>query len=294
VAFLEFTPKQTLYHYTSVDGLIGILRSKSLWLTDLYNTNDPREIHLGFEHFLSALSQVRLSEYPGPQGLFLDRMILTLNEYKKNTRSYCACFSLAADELPMWAAYGSNYGGVAIGFRPTAITSMIGRLQKVVYSDDDTALTLRNIASTIASEYKNCYNLSAIGEIQSTSASYAAMTSLKHQSWSYEREVRLVYAQSDRPGELRNHPVFSITSLLPNGKAHRWREPKIRQSNGIACEYMSLPFGSFVGDIYDPSRAIEKIIIGPKCTYNHEQLKTRMDEETFKDYTITISDCVVR
>lgn len=294
MAFLEFTPKQTLYHYTSVDGLIGILQSKSIWLTDLYNTNDPREIHWGFERFLLALSRVRLSEYPGPSGLFLDKLTQSLKIYREHTRSSCGCFSLVGDELPMWATYGSNYGGVAIGFRPTAITNMIGRLQKVIYSDNNTDDTLQNIASTIASDYIARYNSSTIGEIQSGAASYAAMTSLKHQSWPYEHEVRLVYTQSDRPSELRHHPVFSVTSLLPDGRAHRWTEPKMRQSNGREVEHVSMPFGSFDNGTYDPSRAIEKVLIGHKCTYSREQLNEIMSKWMFRDYKIIDSDCVVR
>jgi len=33
-----------LYHYTSADGLIGILTSKSIWLTDLRYMNDLSEL----------------------------------------------------------------------------------------------------------------------------------------------------------------------------------------------------------------------------------------------------------
>ena len=33
-----------LYHYTSADGLIGILSSKSIWLTDLRYMNDLSEL----------------------------------------------------------------------------------------------------------------------------------------------------------------------------------------------------------------------------------------------------------
>lgn len=39
----------TLYHYTSVAGLEGILKSEAVWLTDFRHMNDPSEISHGIE-----------------------------------------------------------------------------------------------------------------------------------------------------------------------------------------------------------------------------------------------------
>ncbi|MBY5393173.1 MULTISPECIES: hypothetical protein [Rhizobium] len=55
MALLEYEPQQPLYHYCSPAGFEGILRSKVLWFHDLTRMNDPRELELGFEHFIGAL-----------------------------------------------------------------------------------------------------------------------------------------------------------------------------------------------------------------------------------------------
>jgi hypothetical protein len=59
MAFLEYRPTQTLYQFSSVEGLKGIATSKELWCSDLSTANDPRELTLGHEHFLNAIEFVR-------------------------------------------------------------------------------------------------------------------------------------------------------------------------------------------------------------------------------------------
>src|SRR5215216_1940197 len=145
MAFPEYCPTQTLYQFCSVDSFHGIINSKTIWCPDLEAANDPRELKLGFEHFMIALKFVRENEFKGTAGVFLDRLKDELAGYRDVHQAFCACFSLVKDELPMWNEYGSNYSGVAIGFRPTAITSMPGRIQKVKYVTEDTANDFRDV-----------------------------------------------------------------------------------------------------------------------------------------------------
>jgi hypothetical protein len=126
MAFLEYRPTQVLYQFSSVEGLKGILSSKELWCTDLASANDPREIVLGHQHFIEALRYVREHEYKGAAGNFIDIVENHVSRYKNSQQTFCACFSTVKDDLPMWREYGSNYAGVAIGFRPTAITPLPG------------------------------------------------------------------------------------------------------------------------------------------------------------------------
>src|ERR1700683_3770487 len=135
MAYPEYLPRQTLYHYTSIDGLSAILESKCLRLSDLASANDPREIHLGREKVFVALRSVLDDEYKAGKGANLLHLIRRLIAYFHGVQIFCCCFSMAADFLPMWNAYGGNYGGVSIGFRPRAIMDMTGRIQKVKYLD---------------------------------------------------------------------------------------------------------------------------------------------------------------
>ncbi|WP_152568712.1 hypothetical protein [Microvirga sp. BSC39] len=117
MAFLEHRPTQTLFQYCSKEAFYGIIGSKRLWFPDLASANDPREIKLGYDKFIDALKSIRLDEYRGERGQFLSILAGHLAASRNNVQAFCCCFSVSADELPMWGAYGANYSGLAIGFR---------------------------------------------------------------------------------------------------------------------------------------------------------------------------------
>src|SRR4030067_1963071 len=41
---LETHPQTILYHYTSLNGLLGIVKSRSLWASNIFYFNDASEI----------------------------------------------------------------------------------------------------------------------------------------------------------------------------------------------------------------------------------------------------------
>jgi hypothetical protein len=107
MAFLEYTPRQTLYQYCSPESFLGIVQSKALWYSDLGAGNDPREIALGYKHFIEALDAVK-QEAKEPARSFFAYLREKMSAYHERTRAFSSCFSLAVDVLPMWGAYGNN------------------------------------------------------------------------------------------------------------------------------------------------------------------------------------------
>jgi hypothetical protein len=109
----------TLYHYTTVAGLKGIIESESIWFTDFRHMNDPSEIEHGIE---LCRDVIRLSK-PGKDGrvgMFLDMLadFMRLDNFTRALEYFIGSFSLAADDLGQWRAYADNGRGVAIGFAP--------------------------------------------------------------------------------------------------------------------------------------------------------------------------------
>src|ERR1700686_1662523 len=49
-------PPPIIYHYTNDVGLRGILESGRLWLTDIFNLNDPSELRHGLSHAVNILT----------------------------------------------------------------------------------------------------------------------------------------------------------------------------------------------------------------------------------------------
>ncbi|TND55340.1 hypothetical protein CF123_05395 [Aeromonas veronii] len=108
-----------IYHYTSVDGLKGILNSSGvkLWMTDTRFLNDKEEIAHGVK-LVSLLIQKYhknnyhdLSEAPSNTE-FLARILHEIEERK----FYSVSFSSEIEQLSQWLAYCPAQGGYAIGF----------------------------------------------------------------------------------------------------------------------------------------------------------------------------------
>ena len=296
MAFLEYRPTQTVYKYCSSDGFLGIVKSKRLWFSDLASANDPREIKLGYDHFMEALKLVRQENFKGEPGAFLSILAEHLAGVYTRQRLYCCCFSLVRDELPMWNAYGDNYGGLAVGFRPTSLFKMPCRVQKVRYLKENTIEEFKKIVLDLATKFD------AIGHsaddlsywIAATSSTMAAMTALKHTTWSYEEEVRLVYAQKKEPPDPRDGPLSSIISKWPDGTLINWTKPLERLSGGSAVDYLEFPFGLFRDGKFLAQRAIKCVIVGPKCALSPSDVTSAMQENGFEDFEVAVSACQIR
>lgn len=102
-----------LYHYTTVAGLRGILRSKVLWSSDVLKMNDPMEFAYAARITDFVLKNrwnelpVRVSNFFNPLGL------LNLGQ---TWRAYGASFCARKDQLGQWWRYGDAGRGVALEF----------------------------------------------------------------------------------------------------------------------------------------------------------------------------------
>ena len=292
MAYPEYLPKQTLYHYTSLDGLSAIAKSKCLRLSDLASANDPREVHLGREKVFVALRSVLDDEHKAGKGANLLHLILRLIAYFDGVQIFCCCLSMAGDALPMWNAYGANYGGVSIGFRPRAIMDMTGRIQKVKYLDTANEGDFRSLARDIAAQLQTIGSSSELEKRRAGISAICAATALKHNTWSYEVEVRLIYVQRrERPqDESARIPV----SLSADGKPVGWRQPSERLLGGETVKYFDFPFGRFEKGSYDPTRSIECVVIGPKCPLSVKEVHELLKAHGFDDFTVRPSNCQIR
>jgi Protein of unknown function (DUF2971) len=240
MAYPEYLPRQTLYHYTSLDGLSAIADSKCLRFSDLASANDPREVHLGREKVFVALRSVLDDECKAGKGANLLHLITRLMGYFDGVQIFCCCLSMAGDALPMWNAYGANYGGMSIGFRPRSIMDMMGRIQKVKYLDAANEGDFRSLARDIAAQLQMIRSPSELEKwIGAGISAICAATALKHNTWSYEDEVRLVYVQRrERPqGETAGIPV----SQSADGGLVGWRQPSERLSGGETVKHFDFP-----------------------------------------------------
>ena len=88
-----------VYHYTTIEGLKGIISDRKLWLTDIRYLNDKAELGHGYK---------LINEYQ-------ERVGGSKLSIKDDVCIYVASFSLDNNSLSQWRAYAKS-GGVAIGF----------------------------------------------------------------------------------------------------------------------------------------------------------------------------------
>jgi hypothetical protein len=105
-----------LYHYTTTQGLIGILESDCLWATDVRFLSDASEASYGREVAVEALG-VAIEAAQNEQRLLSLKIAADYftDELGPDTSSIVVCFSEQPDHLSQWQAYGRG-GGFAIGF----------------------------------------------------------------------------------------------------------------------------------------------------------------------------------
>jgi len=294
MAFLEYRPETTLFHYTSVAGFKGIIDSKNLWFSDLLKTNDPREIHLGHEMVTDAITFVRHNDFPGERGLPISVLAGKLASYIEKGGILSCSFSHIGDALPMWRAYGDDYQGIAIGFRPTAIIDMPIRIQRVKYLPEASAENLIELVREFVPPLVHSHAGGSPEDwISATVEIMSAIVSCKHNTWDYEKEIRGTHAAVGVDGsvDMAGNPIPAYE--YPDGEK-LFSDLKTRKSENGEVRYLSLPFGKYKDGKHHPRKAIARAIIGPKSPLEKEEVAEMLEAAGFEGFEVVNSDCLIR
>ena len=148
---LDRTPPSVLYHYTTQEGLLGIVSSKEIWATHTQYLNDTREFH----HALEILQQETT-----------DQPVLRDEWYQIiSGANVCVCsFSEDGDSLSQWRAYGGRASGFAIGFSGEYLRrafEQLGRLVPVIYEDDEQRSLIRTLLDDVREEKQSALEAGA-------------------------------------------------------------------------------------------------------------------------------------
>jgi hypothetical protein len=107
-----------LYHYTTAEGLKGIIEGREIWATSIFYLNDWQEFFHGRNVFLGQARR-RRSKTEGEDYERWHDVIARLKRRgpKDRPHPFVCSFSIArkGDDLSQWRAYCPN-GGYAIGF----------------------------------------------------------------------------------------------------------------------------------------------------------------------------------
>jgi len=202
---------EVIYHYTSAEGLRGIIENSEIWLTNVAFVNDTTEC--------KALQEEKslLKDKDFSNKFIKDRWKRFIRDPDNDHDTYIASFSRGKESLEQWRAYGS----FRIGFRASKLISPSSNLYECVYSKNkikNWILKKEKLkewqGKNLNAEYKRGAAFNLI---------YAASKKYKNGHFKNEREVRLIsvshhtwepYPNSpsmfkdDPPINYRDHPVY--------------------------------------------------------------------------------------
>lgn len=148
-----------LYHYTSKTGLLGIIRDKCLWATNILYLSDAAE----FSYTLEVSSKVLDTKMKDKTLTENEsKLILKIYEVVQGNRefhipnTYVACFSEDGDSLSQWRAYCPKTGGFSIGFNYEYLRSLASdqnyKLIECVYDEEPQSSHIKSKAQTIVED----------------------------------------------------------------------------------------------------------------------------------------------
>lgn len=127
-----------LYHYTSLNGLLGILRSRSIWATHASYLNDASEFFHGLAFAKQQAGAIfEEDDYVAAFGWAVRHALEGIDVGDL----YIASFSQKADLLSQWRGYCPAGGGVCLGFDVKTVRAFCAasgfRLEPCRYEHDD-------------------------------------------------------------------------------------------------------------------------------------------------------------
>ena len=108
-------PPETIYHYTTQKGILGIIPDRCMWATQAHFLNDKNEVFLTFKLLERELRRM-VAESRSPEHRSL------LNEIRHNlsnvdqTHICTVSFCESGDLLSQWRGYAAQGKGYALGF----------------------------------------------------------------------------------------------------------------------------------------------------------------------------------
>jgi hypothetical protein len=151
-------PKQShLYHYTNPDGLIGILREKKIWATNIRFLNDTNEVIEATNTAKKILVSKKESITKSSEKNLLQMMLSNLEDLA--SYFYVCSFSEDDDSLSQWRAYcPSTGGGFALGIPSQQLYDLANEKSwifvKCIYDEEKKKVIIEEIIESFLNEYK--------------------------------------------------------------------------------------------------------------------------------------------
>lgn len=187
-----------LYHYTSQDGLIGIIESKSIWASNIHYLNDSKE----FQHAIDELKAIIYNRKKNQNNELIKKLYNSIEGSIgsfSRINIFVASLTEKGDQLSQWRGYCQNGAGYSIGFSKSEIESLSNQ-QGFTFKPCIYAVQQQRKLLTEPLERLEKKIISSSGDpelaISCTSQFFSEFLQiaplLKHRAFSEEQEWRLV------------------------------------------------------------------------------------------------------
>ena len=237
------SPPQTLYHYTTAAGLIGLLQSNRVWASHAGFLNDASEVVYAQRLVAGVLDQ-RASGISDEIGAEFFRRAQRMAEPTSGYREfYVACFCEDGDLLSQWRAYGSAGGGYSIGFASHEIGMRWQLLpefflRRVLYEEDVQVDLVTKVVDRTLKTLLSSVGGQSLEEANSTIA--AALMFLDD----HLAEYLFTFKSSTFAEEKEWRAVLNLYSFE---RDDRLSKLEFRNSNGLAVPYFALDLSPSAG-----------------------------------------------
>lgn len=193
-----------LHHYTSVDALLSIVRTKSLWATNVRYLNDSSESELGLALMREVAEEARTTA-TGIDSEILAYLVEWLDSRRpENAAVYVLSFSTAHNQLSQWRGYTKYGQGVCLSIDSGLLVRRMQaqgwtfqncrykRTSQLTWADAILSRVRREAATRIfgAGQYKKDELDAVLHNCLSDLLQVAA--TIKHQAFEQEHEVRFI------------------------------------------------------------------------------------------------------
>ena len=210
------TPTETLYHYTSLSGLLGIVDSRVLRASDIRYMNDSAELRHTIDLLNTHVTQRIIAGVDNP--VLLEQFLEWLSHRViGGSLLMGASFRANGNLLSQWRGYSAHGKGVSLGFNPAAILRCAEQQQfqvgKCLYDPATQSALIEKIIDAVeelAQEQAPCVDSQSLPSWQSVfekiEGDLLRMAAvLKHPAFEEEQEWRLISPLITRCHE---HPVY--------------------------------------------------------------------------------------